>query len=200
MLKEHIFPVPGVGSDCEQPKLVWHLDGGQDTDAFREAMRRVITGVTVITTLHDGQPWGMTVSAFSPICMTPPTLLVCVNENTITAADIARGKRFGVNLLSQSQRPVSQFCSRPGENKFLDEYLVDAKDLPPRVAMPVLRDSIVTFDCRVIQMSSVGTHKVVIGAIESILAPPLLPPLLYGQGCYLHGVAIEDDLALRASA
>ncbi|WP_158682338.1 flavin reductase family protein [Sphingopyxis sp. MG] len=194
MLKEHQSPVQVIAPAADEAEPYWHVDSGQDTDAFREAMRRVITGVTVITTVHDGKPWGMTVSAFTPVCMTPPTLLVCVNENTVTANDIAEDGRFGVNLLSQSQLHVSQFCSRPGEDKYLHGHLVDDGELPEHVSVPVLRDSIVTFQCRVANMSVVGTHHVVIGAIEAILAPRLLPPLLYGQGAYLHGIALDTTV------
>src|SRR3546814_20993576 len=56
-----------------------------DGDGFREAMSRAVTGVTIITTYHEGRPWGMTVSAFAPVCMKPPTLLVYLNEATVTA-------------------------------------------------------------------------------------------------------------------
>lgn len=200
MLTEHRSPVQINGPDAAAVEPYWHVDSGQDTDAFREAMRRVITAVTVITTLHDGKPWGMTVSAFTPVCMAPATLLICVNESTVTAGDIVQDKRFGVNLLSQSQLHVSQFCSRAGEDKYLDGHLVDAGQLSERIAIPVLRDSIVTFQCRVMDMSLVGTHRVVIGAIEAILAPRLLPPLLYGQGAYLHGVALDAASSRRRSA
>lgn len=191
MPNENASSVPDVGLNSISDEPVWHVDSGQDADAFREVMRRVITGVSVITTIHDGKPWGMTVSAFTPVCMTPPTLLICVNENTITAADIVQHKRFGVNLLSQSQLHVSQICSRLGEHKYLDGHIVETNELPARVAIPVLQDSVATFDCHVMEMSSVGTHKVIIAAIDAILAPRLLPPLLYGQGSYLHGVALE---------
>lgn len=170
----------------------WDVNSGGETEAFRIAMRRVIGGVTVITTRRQGQSWGMTVSAFTPVCMEPPTLLVCVNNRTITASDISRDGRFGVNLLSQAQLYLSQLCSRPGEDKFVDEYVVPRSDLPERIAMPVLRDSIVTFDCKATDILSVGSHLVVIGAIEAILAPRSLPPLLYGEGRYLHGVALGD--------
>ena len=81
----------------------WDVNSGGEAEAFRTAMRRIVGGVTVITTLHDREPWGMTVSAFTPVCIDPPTLLVCVNNRTTTASDISRGGRFAVNLLSQAQ-------------------------------------------------------------------------------------------------
>lgn len=184
-------------TDTGAPDTPWTIESGADADAFRATMRRAVGGVTVITTLHDGKPWGMTVSAFTPVCMDPPTLLVCVHNGTVTAADIAVGGRFAVNLLSQSQLHLSQLCSKQGERKFLDDHVVSPDELPEGVAMPVLRDSIATFDCRTSEILAVGTHSVVIAAIETVLAPAPLPPLLYGDGRYLHGVTIADAAAMR---
>lgn len=183
--------------DSTSSNASWDVNSGAETEAFRTAMRRVVSGVTVITTRHDSQPWGMTVSAFTPVCMEPPMLLVCVNNRTITASDISRDGRFAVNLLSQAQLYLSQLCSRAGEDKYIHEYVVQRADLPERVVMPVLRDSIVTFDCKATDILSVGSHLVVISAIEAILAPRSLPPLLYGEGRYLHGVAIGEATSRR---
>jgi flavin reductase (DIM6/NTAB) family NADH-FMN oxidoreductase RutF len=147
-------------SDNHHP-MAWEVNGGPDADSFRAAMRRVIGGVTVITTRHDGRPWGLTVSAFTPVCMDPPTLLVCVNSQTVTASDISRDNRFAVNLLSQTQLHLSKLCSRAGEDKFLDGHVLPQSCLPQRVIMPVIRDSIVTFDCRASDVRPVGSHLVV---------------------------------------
>jgi len=109
---------------CQQ----WELDAGRDSLAFRSAMRKVVGGVSVITTLHEDRPWGMTVSAFTPVCMEPPTILVCVNRETVTANSITKLQRFAVNVLSQEQLPISQFCSRPREDKFIEEFVVSRCD------------------------------------------------------------------------
>jgi flavin reductase (DIM6/NTAB) family NADH-FMN oxidoreductase RutF len=172
--------------------MAWELNGGPEADSFRAAMRRVVGGVTVITTRHDGRPWGLTVSAFTPVCMDPPTLLICVNSRTVTASDISRDSRFAVNLLSQTQLHLSKRCSRPGEDKFIDSHVLPRSCLPQRVTMPVLRDSIVTFDCRASDVRLIGSHLVVVAAIEAVLAPNSRRPLLYGEGRYLRGVALED--------
>lgn len=170
----------------------WKLESGAEASAFRSAMRRVVGGVTVITTRHDNRPWGMTVSAFTPVCMDPPTLLVCLNNRTVTASNVARDGRFAVNLLSQSQLHLSKLCSRAGEDKFLDDYVVPQADVPHRMSMPVLRDSIVTFECKATEVRPVGSHLVVMATIDGILAPSSLPPLLYGDGRYMRGIAVDE--------
>lgn len=163
-----------------------------DSDAFRTAMRRVVSAVTIVTTRHDGRPWGMTVNAFSSVSAVPPAVLVCVNNRTVTAADITRGGRFAANVLSQEQLFLSRLCARPGEVKYLDEYTLS----PDPAAMPVLRDSLVTFDCTVTEARAIGSHFVVIGAVEAIIMPAARDPLLYGQGRYLHGVSISEAPAM----
>lgn len=182
-----MFDDPGASV----PDAPWDLAAGAAPDAFREAMRRVVGGVAVVATLREGRPWGMTVSAFAPVCMEPPTLLVCVNAATATAADIARDRRFSLNLLSESQRGVSQHCAQAGASKYLDEEVVRADGIPMRIVMPVLRDSLATFDCEASEIRRIGTHIVVVGAIRAILAPQMRRPLLYGQGGYLESITLD---------
>ncbi|MGY3120338.1 flavin reductase (DIM6/NTAB) family NADH-FMN oxidoreductase RutF [Bradyrhizobium sp. S3.14.4] len=169
----------------------WDLAAGPAPDAFRAAMRRFVGGVAVVATLHEGRPWGMTVSSFTPVCMEPPTLLVCVNAATATAADIARDRRFSLNLLSETQRGVSQRCAQPGASKYLDEDVVPADGIPTRTAMPVLQDSVATFDCDATEVRQIGTHIVIVGAVRAIVAPQTRRPLLYGQGGYLGSIALD---------
>lgn len=187
-MKDH-----ATGFSSEQTH--WAVNGVADSTAFRAVMRRVVTGVTVITTRHGGRPWGMTVSAFAPVCMDPPTLLICLNLQTVTARHVQDEGRFAVNLLSQSQIHVSQFCSTPGEQKYLEDFIVSDAELPSNISMPVLRHSVATFDCRAIRTMEMGTHLIVVASIETVLAPEQLDPLLYGQGRYLQGVDLAGAQA-----
>lgn len=171
-----------------------------DAAAFRAAMRRVVSGVTVVATHHDGRPWGMTVNAFSSVCVEPPTVLVCVNNRSVTASDIARDGRFAANLLSEDQLHLSRLCARPGEPKFLDAFVVAPDEMTVQVTTPVLRDSLVTFDCTVSEARPVGSHLVVIGTVNAIVAPPIRRPLLYGEGRYHRGVEINESPAMTGAS
>lgn len=166
-----------------------------DLDTFRAAMRRVVSGVTVVTTLHDDRPWGMTVTAFTSVCAEPPTVLVCVNTRTNTAGDIAQSGRFAANLLSRDQLDISNLCSAPGGLKYIDDHVIDERHAWGSEAMPVLRDSLVTFDCVVDDARVVGSHLVVVGRVQRIVTPEARVPLLYGEGRYLHGVGFDHTSA-----
>lgn len=192
--------LPMLGDENTPAIPSWDLDSGSESITFRTAMRRFIGGVTVITTRHENRPWGMTVSAFAPACMDPPTLIVCVNRNTITAANITKDARFAVNVLSQEQVNISQHCSRAGSDKFIEDFEVPKDELPDRIKMPVLRDSLVTFDCKVNCEFVVKSHLVLIASVDSILAPAAKTPLLYGDGQYMHGVSVDQVLSEGALA
>jgi flavin reductase (DIM6/NTAB) family NADH-FMN oxidoreductase RutF len=179
----------------EAKDAFWDLDGESAPDSFRAAMRRVVGGVAVVATVHDERPWGMTVSAFASVCVEPPTLVVCVNAATTTASDIQRERQFSLNLLSESQFLVSQRCAQAGASKYLDHDVVPQNQLPRRIAMPVLRDCVATFECVASDIRNVGTHVVIIGAVRAILAPQARRPLLYGQGSYLASVALDAAFA-----
>jgi flavin reductase (DIM6/NTAB) family NADH-FMN oxidoreductase RutF len=179
--------------DAGLPNALWMVNSGAEAGAFRLAMRRIVGGVTVITTRHDDQPWGMTVSAFTPVCIDPPTLLVSVNNRTVTAFAISRNGLFAVKFLSQARLNASRLCARSGK----DNHVVPPNELPDRVVMTVLRNSIVTFDCRATEIRPVGSHLVAIATVEAVLAPEARAPLLYGEGQYFHGIAIDDRPAIE---
>lgn len=181
--------------DIQETVNQWELNAGPEALAFRTAMRKFVGGVTVITTRHEDRPWGMTVSAFSPVCMDPPMLIACVNRETVTASNITRYPHFAVNILSEEQVAISQFCSRPREDKFIEDFVIPPEDVPDRIQMPVLKNSLITFDCRANTTFVVNSHLVLLAQVRAVLAPAAKKPLLYGQGQYMQGVSMQRVLS-----
>jgi flavin reductase (DIM6/NTAB) family NADH-FMN oxidoreductase RutF len=56
--------------------------GSFDARAFRHALGRFATGVTVITALDEGRPHGMTANAFVAVSLTPPLILVSLDNRS----------------------------------------------------------------------------------------------------------------------
>src|SRR3954464_10577403 len=93
-------------------------DSGVDEPAFREAVAHFATGVTVITTLQDGRPAGMTASAVASLSLDPVLLLVCINTKLPTHHAIEASRRFVVNVLGEGQEELALHFARPSEDKF----------------------------------------------------------------------------------
>src|SRR5271170_7217045 len=79
---------------------------------FRKAMGCFATGVTIITLDLEGEVHGMTANAFASVSLDPPLLLVCVDHSARTHAHLHAKKRFGVNILAEHQRVISEYYAR----------------------------------------------------------------------------------------
>src|SRR2546428_7383163 len=87
-----------------------------DSRAFRNALGRFATGVTVVTTAVADGVHGMTVNAFMSVSLDPPLVLISVGKQARMHAHILQTTRFGVSVLSQDQAAVAwSFAGRPQE-------------------------------------------------------------------------------------
>lgn len=162
-----------------------------DVEGFRQALGSAATHVNVITAREqDGQPIGMTATAFSSVSADPLLVLICVNRENRTYSRILRSGLFGVNILSGRAQEISAFCARPQSDKVLkDEWLSDNG----RVwSAPALSDALAFLDCEVYRDLHAGTHAVILGAVRGIGLPEegaaeAIEPLLYFRGSY-HGL------------
>src|SRR2546425_4516994 len=80
---------------------------------FRKALGCFATGVTVITVDYEGTVQGMTANAFSSVSLDPLLVLVCVDQKARTHAHLHARKRFGINVLSEQQRAISEHYAQP---------------------------------------------------------------------------------------
>src|SRR5256712_11178026 len=87
-----------------------------DSRAFRTALGRFATGVTVVTTAVADGVHGMTANAFTSVSLDPPLVLISVGKQARMHAHILQTTRFGVSVLSQDQVAVAwNFAGRPQE-------------------------------------------------------------------------------------
>jgi flavin reductase (DIM6/NTAB) family NADH-FMN oxidoreductase RutF len=154
---------------------------------FKEAMRRIPTGVTVVTSLRDGTPRGITVNAFASVSAEPPSVLICINRAARSYLYIATSRIFCVNVLAVEQRHLAErFSGKISERQF--EEIGYTSD---RTGAPVLLGGIAHFDCTVTQEHHAGSHSIFIGRVVSCAARPG-SPLGYFNGGYHHfGIEIR---------
>jgi flavin reductase (DIM6/NTAB) family NADH-FMN oxidoreductase RutF len=91
-------------------------DGDDPAVAFRRTLGMFATGVTIITTQAGDQVHGMTANAFMSVSLRPPLVLISVDKRAKMNALLREGVRFGVNVLAEDQRALSDhFAGRPGD-------------------------------------------------------------------------------------
>jgi flavin reductase (DIM6/NTAB) family NADH-FMN oxidoreductase RutF len=91
-------------------------DGEDPAVAFRRTLGMFATGVTIITTQAGEQVHGMTANAFMSVSLRPPLVLISVDKRAKMNSLLREGVRFGVNVLADDQRELSDhFAGRPRE-------------------------------------------------------------------------------------
>lgn len=154
---------------------------------FKAAMRHFPTGVTVVTSLREREPRGVTVSAFASVSVDPPLVLICINREARSYLYISTSKVFCVNLLAGDQRALAErFASRLRENQF-DGVAYDT-DV---TGAAVLRDAVAHFDCEVAEEHHAGSHSIFIGRVLSC-ASRSGSPLGYYNGDF-HDFGLKID-------
>jgi flavin reductase (DIM6/NTAB) family NADH-FMN oxidoreductase RutF len=143
-------------------------------DDFRAVMGNFATGVTIVTTTHDGEVRGMTANSVTSVSLEPLSVLVCVNREALTYKVLEAGQVFCVNILSNEQEALSRACARPDT----PEARLDGVPYHlGETGSPILDGALAYLDCRVSASFEFGTHTIYVGEpvdLGSVGAEPLL--------------------------
>lgn len=158
-----------------------------DAAAFRSVMRHYPTGVTVVTSLRETEPRGMTLNAFSSVSADPAMLLICVNREARSYLYISTSRIFCVNLLSGDQRELAERFSGKIRDQQFDgvPYDVDV------TGAPVIRGTIGHFDCEVVEEHHVASHSIFIGRVAGATARAGTPLGYYNGSYHDFGIRVE---------
>jgi flavin reductase (DIM6/NTAB) family NADH-FMN oxidoreductase RutF len=154
-----------------------------DQQEFRKAMGCFATGVTIVTVDLDGEVHGMTANAFASVSLAPLLVLVCVDHSTKTHAHLHAKKRFGVNILSDDQRAISEFYANPERTHERAEPETGARFDRTRHGTPLLHGSLAYLECRLHSAENAGDHTIFIAEVEDVVVNEG-DPLLYFKGKY----------------
>jgi len=151
-----------------------------DGDEFRAALGSWPSGVTIVTSRAGEQIHGMTVSDFSGVSLEPPLALVCAAKTSVTTGLIEEGGCFGVNVLRRDQAALSnKFASKKDEFKRFEGVEI----FEATTGAPLIRDALVSLDCRVVAIHDAGDHVLCVGEIEEAVVGDG-DPLLFFRGGY----------------
>jgi 3-hydroxy-9,10-secoandrosta-1,3,5(10)-triene-9,17-dione monooxygenase reductase component len=148
---------------------------GTDAAKYRDVIRHLASGVTIITSSLAGEPVGLTATAVCSVSASPPLLLISLNTASRTAQGVAETGRFAVHLLPHRGRTYAeQFASRSSHFEGVQYTMHSANGIP------VLTGVLGFFLCEVEQKTPAADHVVFIGRVlECELTDQVPDPLLY---------------------
>ncbi|MGV6874566.1 flavin reductase [Pseudochelatococcus sp. B33] len=161
-----------------------------DPRAFRQCLGQFATGVTVITTLTDGRPVGVTANSFSSLSLDPPLVLWSIGRKSRSFHAFEAAEHFAINILAADQVDVSQRFSSAAEDKF-EGFTWSAG----HAGLPLIPGAIAHLECSAAAAHQEGDHILLIGRVLRFVSMSG-SPLLFAQGRY--GV-VEEHPAVKAT-
>lgn len=132
----------------------------------------------------------MTANAFTSVSLDPPLVLVCVDHKARTHAHLHAKKRFGINVLAEDQRAISEYFAR---SSFVHQHPEQAGarfDRTPH-GTPVLHGALAYLECRLHTAQVAGDHTIFIAQVENLVVREGNPLLFYQGGYRSVGSQVE---------
>lgn len=146
---------------------------------FRDTLARFCSGVTVVTSVSDGEPVGMTCQSFASVSLHPPMVMFIPAKTSRAWPKMQRAGHFTVNFLAADQQAISNTFATRDADKFAGVAWTAGV-----TGAPVLPGVLAHIDCTVHAAYEVGDHYVVIGRVQHLSIDADESPLLFYRGAY----------------
>jgi flavin reductase (DIM6/NTAB) family NADH-FMN oxidoreductase RutF len=154
--------------------------------AFRNAVGRFATGVTIITAAaQDGQPVGMTMNSFSSVSLDPPLIQFSVGKTAFGIEVYRTAKGLAVNILGQDQEALSNRFARPSVDKW-----DGVRYAPGYEGAPLIERTLARIECAPWAIYEGGDHLIFVCRVVRFSQHADRPPLLFYGGRYV-GLAAD---------
>jgi flavin reductase (DIM6/NTAB) family NADH-FMN oxidoreductase RutF len=149
---------------------------------FRHVMGHFVTGVTVITTMVDDRPIGMTAQSFVSLSLDPPLVMFCPTRNSYTWEQIEGQGMLCINVLSRAQESISRrFATKGDDDRFVGVDWTPA----PVSGSPLLGGVHAWIDCEIEDVHLGGDHLIAVCRVLALAATAESgDPLVFYLGRY----------------
>ncbi|RKH35816.1 flavin reductase [Corallococcus praedator] len=152
---------------------------------FREAMSRWASGVAVVSVRDAEGVAATTVSSFSSLSLSPPLVVLALQQTSRTLKRVEAAGRFSVSVLSTAQREISVRCAKgDAEGLAFDERAF-------------VQDSLAGLGCDVLDVHRYGDHLLLVGRVVGIQRGVEGDPLVYWNRGYRAVTAHPDPEPTR---
>ncbi|QIX53555.1 flavin reductase family protein [Rhodococcus sp. DMU1] len=145
--------------------------------AFREAMARFPSGVTIVTTVdEEGRQRGFTASSFCSVSMDPQLVLVCLATGAECHDGFERADTWLIHIAGMEHEAIVRRFAIRGADKFA------GNDFTPHASgLPHLADAPVVLECRAHARYPGGDHTILVGEVVSVGLGDRAPVVYYDR-------------------
>ncbi|WP_156724652.1 flavin reductase family protein [Streptomyces apocyni] len=168
---------------------------GPDVAAFRGAMGRFPTGVTLLTQGSGDDTIVMTLNSLTSVSLDPVLILVSVKADGRMRPRVAQSGTYAVNVLREEQRPLAQEFCRP--NRLEGEAAMARLGAVEGVTgSAVIPSAEAYFECTLEATYEAGDHALLIGRVVAFSGGSgASDPLVFHQGRFTSLPAVAEAAA-----
>ncbi len=148
-----------------------------DARAFRTALGRFATGVTIVTASSDEGPVGMTANSFASVSLDPALVLWSPAKSSSRFGHFVDAPHFAIHVLADDQRDL---CAAFARSKSAFE---GADWGPGDYGVPLLGGCLARFECSLDAAHDAGDHVILVGRVRRACAREGAP-LVFSSGQY----------------
>ncbi len=151
-----------------------------DARKFRDALGLFATGITVVTSIKNGdEPIGITVNSFSSVSLDPPLVLFSLALSGNHCQEFKETGVFAINVLGADQRHLCDRFASPLEDRFdgIDYTLGEN-------GSPIFRDCPSIFECKIHATHVAGDHLIFVCKVTTVISEGKSSALLFHKGSF----------------
>ena len=148
-----------------------------DSRAFRDALGRFATGITIVTIATRDGPMGFTANSFASVSLDPPLVLWSPARSAARFPFYAAAQHYAIHVLGAEQSELSGRFVRGGAGFDGLAHEAGAHDVP------ILPQALARFDCLQLATHDGGDHLIIVGRVLRASARDG-QPLIFSQGGY----------------
>lgn len=150
---------------------------GAPARAFRDALGRFATGVTLVTTEAAQGPVGFVANSFASVSLDPPLVLWSPARASARFPLFRDARHYAIHVLAVTQFDLIARFTRQGAGF---EGLAHGRNAQ---GAPVLEGALARFDCEQIASHDGGDHLIILGRVLGFDLQEG-EPLVFSQGAY----------------
>lgn len=138
------------------------FDPSQESRAYRQALGRYPTGVTVVTTVYNDVLYGITANSFASVSLDPPLILWSPDKSSGRYEAFVKARHFAVHILSDAQRNICDGFARAHDA--FSEFTYEKNSH----GIPILDDCLSVLECEHHNCFDGGDHSIVLGHVRNV--------------------------------
>lgn len=145
-----------------------------DSRAFRDALGRFATGVTVITCATPTGPLGITANSFASVSLEPPLVLWSPAKSSSRYPFFMAAEHYAIHVLAAGQAAICEGFARSGNAFDRTEWTLS------EMGVPLIDGCLSRFECRQVAAHDGGDHSILVGQVERVTTRDGAPLMFHG--------------------